>query len=242
MESELFGYEKGAFSGASDKGKKGFFELAQNGTLFLDEIGELPIELQVKILRAIQEKKIYRVGGTRPVTVNINIISATNRSLEDMIEKGTFREDLFYRLNVFPIKIPPLKKRKKDIIPLVEHFIKKYNAKFKLHKTIETMALDNLAEYEWPGNIREVQNIVQRMLITTKADRITLMDTIRELSASHSKKETSPHSGALNTLLNHTEYKILKTAKENYKTTRKIAASLGISQTTLVRKLKKHNL
>lgn len=130
LESELFGYEKGAFTGASVQGKKGFFELAHNGSLFLDEIGELKTELQAKILRAIQEKQIYRVGGTQPIRVNVRIIAATNRSLEEMIEQGRFREDLFYRLNVFPIKIPPLRERKKDIIPLAEHFIRKYNDRF----------------------------------------------------------------------------------------------------------------
>ncbi len=242
LESELFGYEKGAFSGASEKGKKGFFELAHNGTLFLDEVGELKMELQVKILRAIQEQQIYRVGGTRPITVNVRIITATNRSLEEMIKNGEFREDLFYRLNVFPIKIPSLKQRKKDIIPLVEHFIKKYNTKFKLHKTIEQMALENLVGHDWPGNIRELQNIVQRILINTKGDHITLVDTIRELASTHSHKEITPHIGGLISLLNQTECKILKATKEEYKTTRKMAHNLGLSQTTLVRKLKKHQL
>ncbi|MCP4721063.1 MAG: AAA family ATPase [Desulfobacteraceae bacterium] len=242
LESELFGYEKGAFSGASEKGKKGFFELAHNGTLFLDEVGELKMELQVKILRAIQEKQIYRVGGTRPITVNVRIITATNRSLEEMIKNGGFREDLFYRLNVFPIKIPSLKHRKKDIIPLVEHFIKKYNTKFKLHKTIEQMALENLVGHDWPGNIRELQNIVQRILINTKGDHITLVDTIRELSSTHPDKKVVPCTGGLNIILDQTEFKILRATKEKYKTTRKMAQTLGLSQTTLVRKLKKHQL
>lgn len=242
LESELFGYEKGAFSGASDQGKKGFFELSHNGTLFLDEIGELKMELQVKILRAIQEKQIYRVGGIRPITINVRIIAATNRILKNMVKEGTFREDLFYRLNVFPIRVPSLMQRKKDIIPLVEHFIKKYNTKFKLQKTIAQTALQNFVEYDWPGNIRELQNIIQRILINTKGDHITLVDTIRELSPSCSDRVSGANTGALNLMLNQTEYKVLKSAQENCKTTRKMAQMLGLSQTTLIRKLKKHHL
>ena len=241
LESELFGYEKGAFSGASDHGKKGFFELGHNGSIFLDEIGELKTDLQVKILRAIQEKQIYRVGGTCPIMVNVRIITATNRSLEEMIKHGQFREDLFYRLNVFPIKIPPLRNRKKDIIPLTEHFISKYNIQFGLGKTIEPMALQYLSEYKWPGNIRELQNLVQRLLINTKEEAISLVDTLRELNMDSSSQQ--PHLlGSLNTILGQTEYNILKTIKKSHKTTREMAKALGLSQTTLVRKLKKHNL
>ena len=239
LESELFGYEKGAFSGASNQGKKGFFELAHNGSLFLDEIGELKTELQVKILRAIQEKQIYRVGGTRPILVNVRIIAATNRSLEKMIEQGRFREDLFYRLNVFPIKIPPLRERKKDIIPLTEHFIQKYNERFKLNKTMEQMAFQYLVEHEWPGNIRELQNVVQRILINSRQDTITLVDTIRELATGPDL--SSPKAGLI-AILDQTEYNILKTTRKTHNTTRKMAKILGLSQSTLVRKLKKHGL
>ena len=241
LESELFGYEKGAFSGASEQGKKGFFELAHNGSIFLDEIGELKTDLQVKILRAIQEKQIYRVGGTCPIMVNIRIIAATNRSLEEMIKQGQFRQDLFYRLNVFPIKIPPLRERKKDIIPLTEHFIRKYNNQFNLKKTIEPMALQYLSEYKWPGNIRELQNLVQRLLINSKEITITLVDTIKELTADHSSPNV-PFSGGLKTILDQTEYNILKTIRKSHKTTREMAKALGLSQTTLVRKLKKYHL
>lgn len=242
LESELFGYEKGAFSGASEQGKKGFFELAHNGTLFLDEIGELKTELQVKVLRAIQEKQIYRIGGTRPILVNVRIITATNRALEEMIEQGRFREDLFYRLNVFPIKIPPLRKRKKDIIPLAEHFIKKYNNRFQLDKTMEQMALQYLVEQEWPGNIRELQNMIQRMLINSKDDAITLVDTIRELTGTHPDPSTQLPAAGLNTILDQTEYNILKAACETNQTTREMAKVLGLTQSTLMRRLKKHRL
>ncbi len=235
LESELFGYEKGAFTGASVQGKKGFFELAHNGSLFLDEIGELKTELQAKILRAIQEKQIYRVGGTQPIRVNVRIIAATNRSLEEMIEQGRFREDLFYRLNVFPIKIPPLRERKKDIIPLAEHFIRKYNDRFKLNKTMEQMAFQYLVEHEWPGNIRELQNVVQRILINSGEDTITLVDTIRELATG---SRPSFSRAGLNAILDQTEYNILNAIRKTHKTTRKMAKILGLSQSTLVRKLK----
>lgn len=242
LESELFGYEKGAFTGASDQGKKGFFELAHNGSLFLDEVGELKIDLQAKILRAVQEKQIYRVGGTRPVMVNVRIITATNRSLKEMIEQGLFREDLFYRLNVFPIKIPSLKERKEDIIPLTEHFIKKYNDQFNLEKTIEQMAFQYLTGYDWPGNIRELQNLVQRMLINSKGNVITLVDTIKEINNGMPNQLPPGPTAGLNTILDQTEYNILKTTRNTHHTTRDMAKALGLSQTTLVRKLKKHHL
>lgn len=132
IESELFGYESGAFTGANKNGKVGLFELANNGTLFLDEIGELPKDMQVKLLRALQEQEIMRVGGTKPVKINVRIIAATNRNLEEMVKDGTFREDLYYRLTVFPIVIPPLRMRKKDIIPLALFFLKKLNQKYQL--------------------------------------------------------------------------------------------------------------
>ena len=165
IESELFGYEGGAFTGANKNGKIGLFELANKGTLFLDEIGELPKDMQVKLLRVLQEQEILRVGGTKPVKIDVRIIAATNRNLEEMVKDGTFREDLYYRLTVFPISIPPLRMRKKDIIPLALSFLEKLNQKYQLKKYFTDLSMQLLHEYDWPGNIRELKNIVERAII-----------------------------------------------------------------------------
>jgi two-component system response regulator AtoC len=176
MESELFGYEKGAFTGATSS-KPGRFELADGGTLFLDEIGEIPVEMQVKLLRAIQESEFERVGGLKTIKVDVRLITATNRDLEQEIQRGNFREDLFYRLNVVPLQIPPLRQRKGDIPLLVTHVIKKFNE--RLRKNITGIADDALAALEthaWPGNIRELENVLERTILFCKGDRIERVD------------------------------------------------------------------
>jgi len=176
MESELFGYEKGAFTGATSS-KPGRFELADEGTLFLDEIGEIPVEMQVKLLRAIQESEFERVGGIKTLKVNVRLITATNRDLEQEIQRGNFREDLYYRLNVVPLQIPPLRKRTGDIPLLVSHIIKKFNERLK--KTITGIADECLAALEahpWPGNIRELENVLERTILFCKGDRIERAD------------------------------------------------------------------
>ncbi len=176
MESELFGYEKGAFTGATSS-KPGRFELADGGTLFLDEIGEIPVEMQVKLLRAIQESEFERVGGLKTIKVDVRLITATNRDLELETQRGNFREDLYYRLNVVPLQIPPLRLRKGDIPLLVQHIIKKFNERLK--KTITGIADDALAALEahaWPGNIRELENVLERTILFSKGDRIERVD------------------------------------------------------------------
>jgi Nif-specific regulatory protein len=165
IESELFGHEKGAFTGALNQ-RKGRFELAQGGTIFLDEIGDLSPQIQVKLLRVLQEREIERVGGNQPIKVDVRLIAATNRNLEADIKNGRFREDLFYRLNVFPIHIPPLRERKSDIILLADFFAEKYAQKNgKLIKRISSPALDLLSSYHWPGNVRELENCIERAII-----------------------------------------------------------------------------
>ena len=165
IESELFGYEKGAFTGAYTT-KKGQFELAQGGTIFLDEIAELNLNLQAKFLRVIQEKQFYRVGGTKPIKTNVRIIAATNQNLKDALEKKTFREDLYYRLNVFPIYLPPLRERRTDILLLAEHFLEKFNKTYhKNIRRISTPAIDLLVQYHWPGNVRELKNCMERAVL-----------------------------------------------------------------------------
>jgi DNA-binding NtrC family response regulator len=174
LESELFGYEKGAFTGAEEK-KLGKFELANNGTVFLDEIGEMDIVLQSKVLRTLQEGEVERVGGSHPVKVDTRIIAASNRDLETCVADKTFREDLYYRLSVFPIIIPPLRERKEDIPYLVEHFISKFSAEMKIeHKKCSSDVLETLKEYPWKGNVRELENVIERALILCEGESITL--------------------------------------------------------------------
>jgi len=183
VESELFGYEKGAFTGAVGS-KPGRFELADGGTLFLDEIGEIPLEMQVKILRALQESEFERVGGIKTLKVDVRLITATNRDLKALIGEGRFREDLYYRLNVVPISLPPLRERKEDIPPLVEHFIAKYNQRLgKKVERVDDEAMAMLLNYAWPGNIRELENLTERSVLFAEGTVIhgsSLPDALRE--------------------------------------------------------------
>jgi PAS domain S-box-containing protein len=174
IESDLFGHEKGAFTGALTQ-KIGRFELADGGTIFLDEIGDIPKELQVKLLRVLQEGEFERVGNPNTIKVDVRVIAATNRELEKMVAAGDFREDLFYRLNVFPINLPPLRKRKDDIPMLVKHFIQKYNAKIgRMVQTITKSAMNTLQSYHWPGNVRELENIIERALVISQGTKLEL--------------------------------------------------------------------
>jgi Nif-specific regulatory protein len=176
LESELFGHEKGAFTGAIAT-RPGRFELADGGTLFLDEVGDLPMEVQIKLLRALQEREFERVGGAETIKVDVRVISATNRNLEQMIEEGTFREDLYYRLNVFPINLPPLRDRAGDLPLLVDHFIQKFSRGGRTSvRSCSDEALDKLGQYAWPGNVRELENIIERALILARGDRIEARD------------------------------------------------------------------
>jgi PAS domain S-box-containing protein len=189
IESELFGHEKGSFTGAVAR-KAGRFELANGGTIFLDEIGDLPLELQSKLLRVLQEGELERVGGTSTIKVDVRVIAATNLELEKAMAEGSFREDLYYRLNVFPINSPPLRDRREDIPALVKFFVQKHGP--KLHKQIETIpknVMEALKEYHWPGNVRELENIIERSLIHSQGDQLTLGDHFRQAVRSPKKKE-----------------------------------------------------
>jgi transcriptional regulator with GAF, ATPase, and Fis domain len=183
MEAELFGHERGAFTGAVNT-KPGRFELAHAGTLFLDEIGEIPVEMQVKLLRAIQEGEIDRVGGIKPITVDVRLIAASNRDLRKEIAAGRFREDLFYRLNVMPIHLPPLRERRTDIPLLAEHFLRIHAVRFRKPVTqLSPDALEALVNYAWPGNIRELENVVERCVLLSDGDTIRLRDLAPEVRA-----------------------------------------------------------
>jgi DNA-binding NtrC family response regulator len=173
IESELFGHEKGSFTDAKET-KTGKFEQAKGGTLFLDELGELPLDAQVKLLRVLEDKKITRIGGVKPIPVDVRILSATNNNLEERVQKGSFRLDLYYRLNIFPIQIPPLRERKEDIPLFIEHFINKFNSELGLHiKNMSMQAIDQLVHYNWPGNIRDLQNAIQSAMILCREGTIT---------------------------------------------------------------------
>jgi transcriptional regulator with PAS, ATPase and Fis domain len=250
LESEFFGYEKGAFTGASSSGKVGYIEAADNGVLFLDEIGELPFELQAKLLRVLQEGEFMRVGGTKSVQTNVRIISATNKNPDALVAEKIFRADLYYRLNVFPIRVPNLSERREEVPVLTKHFLAKYNVKFGSDKAMSDEAIRFLGKRNWAGNIRELENFVQRLIINVKNNRIELMDVI---AASNSELALdTPNIGELRgedagvsgeprltDLVNLYESEIIKYALSKYGTTRKAAAALGVSQSQLMRKKNK---
>ena len=235
LESELFGYEKGAFTGANQKGKLGYFEQAEGGTIFLDEIGEMPLDLQVKLLRVLQEYEIMRVGGTKRIKVDVRIISATNRSLSELVEKGEFRKDLYYRLNIVPIEIPPLRNRKADIPPLAYFFLNNMNEKYNMKIRIQPEVIHCFEEYDWPGNIREMENLIERLVVISDSDEITL-DHLPETFFSEG---TPVKKLTLKEIVNKVEKKAIKEAMFEYGTTRKAARKLGISQSALVKKMQK---
>ncbi|OAT81691.1 sigma 54-interacting transcriptional regulator [Desulfotomaculum copahuensis] len=238
IESELFGYEGGAFTGAYKDGRFGFFELANGGTIFLDEIGEVPLDIQPKLLRVLQEQEIYRIGGRKPIKLNIRVIAATNRDLEDMIKVGKFRQDLFYRLNVVSILIPPLRQRRDDIPALIHHFLNKFNRKYSLNKKISSRLISKLIHYDWPGNIRELENTIERMVILSSDD---LIDTDNELLNSDEKQVISSFKNLnLHDVLRETEKNLILQVYNECRSTHKAAQILGVNQSTIVRKLHKY--
>jgi transcriptional regulator with PAS, ATPase and Fis domain len=237
LESELFGHEKGAFTGAQFR-RKGKFEMADGGTIFLDEIGSISLMMQVELLRVIETKQFNRVGGNELIKSNFRVITATNESLEDLVKAGKFREDLYYRLNVFNILIPPLRERRDDIPLLVNFFIKKFScAMNKKIKNISKEAMDFLMNYEWPGNVRELENAIERAMVVGKSDSITVDDLPFHVSrnnlelANDEKSLSSMEKKYINRILNENDWNISKTAK-----------ILEIDRVTLYNKINKHNL
>jgi transcriptional regulator with PAS, ATPase and Fis domain len=242
IESELFGYDGGAFSGASRSGKAGMFELAHNGILFLDEVGELPVSVQVKLLRAVQDKEIMRVGGTKTKKVDVRLISATNRNLKEMVKKGEFREDLYYRLSVVPVIVPPLRERKDDILPLVHSLLKDYNHKYHLSKRLDQALHHFLYLYEWPGNVRELSNLLERLLLTVPKEVMGVDDLPDEYQSADKKKKEISADLSLKEIAEQAEKAALQKAVVQYGTTYEIAEKLKSSQATIVRKLQKYNI
>src|SRR6056297_2681776 len=245
LESELFGYETGAFSGARREGKPGLIEKANKGTLFLDEIGEMPLNMQVKLLQVIQEHKVTRIGGTEPIRVDFRLITATNRDLKEMVNQDKFREDLFYRLNVIPIEIPPLTERKEDILPLFEYYVEVFSEKYDKEVKFGPEVKRILLTYEWPGNVREMINLLERLIVTSEDTQIITKDKIKEHL--NPKKQTGREQDIvvkdivpLKKAVSLVEKELLRMARQENKSTYEIAEMLGVNQSTIVRKLNKY--
>ncbi|SMD08968.1 Transcriptional regulator containing PAS, AAA-type ATPase, and DNA-binding Fis domains [Desulfocicer vacuolatum DSM 3385] len=238
LESELFGYEPGAYTGALKSGKIGMIQLAHEGTLFLDEIGELSLNLQVKLLKVIQDKVLKRIGSTEDSSVNFRLVAATNQDLNKLVNKGLFREDLFYRLNVVPLHVPPLRERSEDILPLIMHFLKLANKKYNKNRTISNDAVDTLISYEWPGNIRQLKNVVERLVILSDKNHISRTGV---LSRTTNKSTMTPDENMpLKEALQMVEKQIIQKAYERHRTTVKVAEALKISQSSAARKIKQY--
>lgn len=249
-ESEFFGYESGAFTGAQSSGKKGYFELANNGILFLDEIGQLPPQLQSKLLRVIQEGNFYRIGGTKQINVNVRVICANNIPLHKLVDEGKFRADLYYRLNICSIDVPPLRDRREDIYCLAEAFLSKYNKHYGIYKELTGAALKRLARYDWPGNVRELENKMHRIVINTNTDRIDLADVDMIINESiysdiaFDIKTSFDSSTGINftEIIESQEKKLLEYSLKQEGSTRKAAAYLNITQAQLMRKKQKYGI
>ncbi len=245
LESEFFGYEPGAFSGASRKGKIGLFELANGGILFLDEIGDMPLNLQVKLLRVLQDKEIIRVGGIRPIKVDIRIITGTNRNLTEMINNRQFRQDLYYRLNVVPIHVPALRERREDIPVLTNYFLEYFNHKYlanSTHKKLAPEVVDCFMKHDWPGNVRELENLIERLIVTTAQSYITMSDLPPWLDKSKTNNTGPAENISLRCAVEDTERKLLQYAFSRYKSTYEVARVLEINQSTVVRKAAKYGI
>jgi transcriptional regulator with GAF, ATPase, and Fis domain len=245
LESELFGHEKGAFTNAS-RTRIGRFELANNGTIFLDEIGDISLSTQLKLLRVLQHKTFERVGGSTPIEVDVRIIAATSKNLEEAIEKGAFREDLYYRINVVPIHVPPLRDRKEDIPELASHFMKKFAGKVSNRiNDISPEALDLLTSYNWRGNVRELENAIERAMVLSEGDTI-LPDHLPlppGMGISKYEKQSKPITGSLTEQMDHFEkQRVLEALEQNNWVRSKAAATLGIPRPTLNYKMAKHDI
>lgn len=247
IESELFGYVGGAFTGAHAKGKIGKIESADGGTLFLDEIGELSINMQIKLLHVLQEKVITKVGSTKSAKVDFRLIAATNSDLNKAVENGSFRKDLYYRLNVIPIHIPPISKRPEDIPHLIQHFVSKFNKKYEKNVTLSKEVEVRLIMKDWPGNIRQIENTIERLIVLTKDDVININQlediigmnndvTLSECSASFGHEDNSLLKSAIENYEKH----LFVDAYKKYKTSIAVGKALGISQSTAARKLRKY--
>ncbi|MEL7650208.1 MAG: sigma 54-interacting transcriptional regulator [Sedimentibacter sp.] len=237
FESELFGYEKGAFTGALQKGKTGLLEMANGGTVLLDEVEVLPMSMQAKLLRTLQEHEIIRVGGTENVKIDVRILATTNMDLEEMVANKQFREDLFYRLNVITIKIPPLRERGEDITSLANAFLNKFNEKYKKSKYYEPAAITRMEMHSWPGNVRDLEHTVERLVVIGDGNKITKDEV--ELAINGERVSMDVNLESLQHAVDVTEKRVIENAVKKYKSSRKVAEVLGVSQPTIIRKAKR---
>ena len=241
LESELFGHEKGAFTGASQK-RIGLFEAAHGGTLFLDEIGEISLSFQSKLLRTLQENEILRIGGKKSIKIDVQVIAATNKNLAEKVQTGEFKADLFYRLNTFPIMIPPLRERQADIVPLIYSFADKFNKKYGTQKRFSLSSLNALQVYEWPGNVRELENIVERLVLTVHDDVINAEHVGMILGTCKKDFNGAGERGTLREVSEHAEKELIKKYMEIYDNPEDLEKALDVSRATLNRKLLKYDL
>ncbi len=247
LEAELFGYEKGAFTGASNTGKAGLFELANKGTIFLDEIGDLPFSVQAKLLKCLDDGDIRRLGGTETIKVDCIVIAATNHNLEELVEKKKFRQDLYFRLNIFPIQIPPLRQRQEDILRISSFYLQKYNQIYDQKKYFSEKCIEELQTYDFPGNVRELKNFIKSAVVIREKDILHKIippgrQKFTTKESSSTKTQKSKGARGFNEELLEFERKKLAQALSKFDSTRDLADYLGISQSTVVRKLKKHGL
>lgn len=249
FESEIFGYEPGAFTGASTQGSQGLIEQADSGTLFLDEIGELPLAMQAKLLKVLQEKKLKRLGGKKEIQINFRLVAATNQDIKKMVSEGKFRLDLYYRLNVIPIQIPALHERKEDIPLLIQHYLRKTNTKYHKSKKIHPSTYEVLTHYDWPGNIRELENLIERLILTIEETIIFPEHLPHSITGQIEQPEDCSlleidqkweEKFDLKRTLEKVEIQLLAKASKQCKTTYELADHLGISQPTVIYKLKKY--
>ncbi|MCG8403196.1 MAG: sigma 54-interacting transcriptional regulator [Firmicutes bacterium] len=243
LESELFGYVPGAFTGARKAGKKGLIQMGEGGTVFLDEVAELPLNLQVKLLHVIQQKSVTSVGSTAPQGVDVRFIAATNRDIKQMVRKGDFRVDLYYRLNVIPLEISPLRRRREDVLPLAEYCLDFINKKYGMSKKLAPETSDMLLRYTWPGNVRELENIIERVAVTADTVEIKpahLPDYVLDQMSKQNNKIYIPDLCPLEDAVGEVERQLLEKAYARYGNTYQMAEALGINQSTVVRKMKKH--
>lgn len=245
IESELFGYQKGAFTGASQSGKMGLVKMAEKGTIFLDEISELPFHLQSKLLLLLQNKTYMPIGDTKTYTADVRIIAATNANLLELVKSGKFRHDLYYRLNILPIDVPPLRERTEDIFPLLYFYLQKFNTKHGQERKFSTEVLDALHHYEWPGNVRELENLVERIVITAKHVEIQISDLpeeLRGMSAIEESLLTLDATLSLTERIEKIEAELILQALKTHKSSRKTAQALGITQSLFMRRVKKYGI
>lgn len=246
FESELFGYMEGSFTGASKDGKPGMFELANKGTILLDEIGELPLPVQSKLLRVIQEGEVYRIGAKTPTTLDVRVLAATNRALKKEVDEGRFREDLFFRLNVIPINIPPLRERPEDVPKLIQFFLEKLNRKYKNIISITEEAINILKLYSWPGNVRELENLIEYLFIMNAGEEIDIeqlpLRVLTEQIQNTFLEDGTEVTSKLTYMTELYEKSLIASTLKNYPSIRQASIALGIHYSTLSRKVKKYNL